>query len=467
VVTATAVPAAAGPGAASAQSRPQSIFRGPQRGPTVGILIVITLLAFEAMAVATAMPTAMRDLHGLSYYSWAFTAFLVTSVVGIVISGDVADRIGPARPLRAGLAVFTAGLLVAGAAPSIPVFLLGRALQGFGAGVVIVAVYVVIAHTYDEAVRPKVFAALSAAWVLPSVLGPPISGLLTEQLTWRMVFLGLPPFIVAGAMLLAPALRRLPTRPAGRTGARGRAVLSAGAAGGVVALQIAGQQLRVISLLPAAIGVALLAVSLPRLLPPGTPRLRRGLPAVVAFRGLLGGAFFGADAFLPLTLTSVHGFRPSLAGVPLVTAALGWSTGSWWQGRRGLEQRHQLVRLGFTAVAVAVLGLALVALPGVNGWWAAPVWVLGGLGMGLAMSTFSVLALQFAPEGEQGFASSALQISDVLCGSLGVGVAGVVLLAVHRSGASMSAGIVAANILLASVAVVGAVAAGQARAPRG
>ncbi len=446
---------------------PSGILQGAQRGTTLGIVIVVTLIAFESMAVATAMPFAVRDLHGLSYYSWAFTAFLVASVVGIVVSGDLSDRIGASRPLLVGLGIFTVGLLVAGTASTMTVFVAGRAVQGLGGGVVIVANYVVIALVYDESVRPKVFAALSAAWVLPSVLGPPIAGLLTQHLTWRLVFLGLPPFIVAGTLLLAPALRRLPPRAAGRAGAGGRAVFAAGTAAGVVLLQVAGQQLRWLSLPLAAGGLVLLAVSLRRLLPSGTPSLRRGLPAVIALRGLLAGAFFGADAFLPFTLTSVHGFPASVAGLPLITAALGWSAGSWWQGRRGLERRHVLVRRGFTAVAVGVLGLAVVALPSVSGWFAAPVWVIGGLGMGLAMSTFSVLALQFAPDGEQGFASSALQISDVLCSSLGVGLAGVLLLAVHRAGGSTSAGIVVANVLLAAVALLGAVAAGRSRPARG
>ncbi len=443
------------------------IFTGPHRATTIGIVIVVTLVAFEAMAVATAMPTAVRQLHGLAYYSWPFTAFLVASVTGIVISGDASDRLGAARPLLAGLAIFTVGLLVAGAAPQMAVFVAGRAVQGFGAGLVIVAVYVVIAQAYPEAARPRVFAALSGAWVLPSMLGPAVSGLLTEHLTWRLVFVGMPPFIALGALLLAPALRRLPLRAAHRSGARSRMLQAMAAGVGVVLLQYAGQRLGWLALVPAAAGTALLAVSLRGLLPAGTPRLRRGLPAVVAFRGLLAGAFFGADAFLPLTLTSVHGFRPSLAGLPLTLAALGWSSGSWLQSRHGAMQRHRLVRAGFATVAVAVLGLAVVALPGVSGWLAAPVWVLGGFGMGLATSTISVLALNFAPQGEQGFASSALQISDVLCSSLCIGVAGVLLLAVSRGGGTMSAGIALVNVLLAAVAGVGALAAGRAQAPRG
>jgi MFS family permease len=445
---------------------PPGVFRDPQRATTIGVVIVVTLIAFEAMAVATAMPFAVRELHGLAYYSWPFTAFFVSSVVGIVVSGDVADRIGPARPVLAGLGVFLVGLLLAGAAQEMVLFVAGRAVQGFGAGVVIVALYVVIAQAYDDADRPKVFAALSAAWVLPSVLGPAASGLLTEHLSWRLVFLGLPPFIVVGVLLLAPTLRRLVPRPACRPGALSRALWSVAAAAGVLLLQYAGQQPRWASLVPAVAGVTLLGVALRRLLPAGTTRLRAGLPAVVAFRGLLAGAFFGAEAFLPLTLTAVHGFRPTEAGLPLTLTALGWSAGSWWQGRSGRSGRHGLIRWGFATVAAGVLGLAVVALPAVNGWWAAPVWMVAGLGMGLAMTTISVLTLRFAPPDQQGFAASALQISDVLCSSVCVGLAGVVLALVRHSGGSMSLGIILMNVLLAAIAVVGTFAAGRAQAPR-
>lgn len=445
---------------------PASVFRGPHRAPTIGLVIVVTLVAFEAMAVATAMPSAVRDLQGLAYYSWPFTAFLVASVVGIVACGDISDRIGAARPLLAGLVVFTAGLLIAGTAPLMGVFVLGRAIQGFGAGVVIVALYVVIAHAYEEAQRPRVFAAVSAAWVLPSVLGPAVSGLISEHLTWRLVFLGLPPFIVLGALLLRPALRGLAHDASPRGDARARVLLAVAAAVGVALLQYAGQDLRRLSLALAPAGAVLLAVALPRLLPRGTLRLRRGLPAVVAFRGLLAGAFFGADAFIPFMLSEIHGFRPSFAGLPLTVSALGWTLGSWWQGRHSTDQRHRFIRAGFAFVACAVAGMAIVALPNVSGWVAAPVWILGGLGMGLAMPTISVLTMKFAPPGEQGFASSALQICDVMFGGLCIGLVGVLVLAVTGAGESLSSALVIANLLLALVALVGAVGAGRARAAR-
>src|SRR5882757_6498235 len=271
----------------AAATRP-SLLAPAYRAATIGILLVVTLVAFEAMAVATAMPTAVASLHGLAYYGWPFTGFLVANVVGIVAGGEVADRDGPRRSLLAGLAVFTAGLVVAGLAPGIAAFIVGRSVQGFGAGLVVVAIYVVIAEVYDEGLRPRIFAALSAAWVLPSLVGPVISGALTQHLTWRLVFLLIPPFIVVGTLLILPSVRALPSHPP--SGARlTRWRLALLAALGVAFMQYAGQQLRWWSLLWLAAGLALLVPALHRLFPAGAAHFRRGMPAVVGLRGLLAG----------------------------------------------------------------------------------------------------------------------------------------------------------------------------------
>ena len=86
------------------------------RSTTVGLLVLVTFVAFEAMAVATAMPTAVTELDGLAWYGWPFTAFLVAQVVGMVVGGEVGDRRGPRAALLWGVAVFAAGLLASGLA---------------------------------------------------------------------------------------------------------------------------------------------------------------------------------------------------------------------------------------------------------------------------------------------------------------------------------------------------------------
>jgi hypothetical protein len=97
-------------------AQPEGLFRGALKGTSTGILILITIIAFEAMAVAAALPTAARDLHGVGAYGWAFTGFLVANVLGMVVAGQMSDSRGPRLPLVAGLVAFACGLALAGTA---------------------------------------------------------------------------------------------------------------------------------------------------------------------------------------------------------------------------------------------------------------------------------------------------------------------------------------------------------------
>ena len=132
------------------------------------------------MAVAAALPTAARELHGLALYGWAFTGFLVANVVGLVLSGMLSDRRGPGWPLAYGVLLFLLGLIVAGFAPEMAVLVVGRVIQGLGSGLLLTALYVIIGERYHADLRPKIFAAISSAWVLPSLIGPPVAGVLTQ-----------------------------------------------------------------------------------------------------------------------------------------------------------------------------------------------------------------------------------------------------------------------------------------------
>ena len=195
-----------------------SILSPQYRATTLGMVALVSLHAFEALAVAAAMPTVATALDGLRLYALAFGGTLATSVIGMTLAGRWSDQQGPARPLWLGLACFIAGLLVAGLAQHMPVLVLGRLLQGLGAGAISVSLYVLVGRCYPEALRPRVFAAFSAGWVVPSLIGPAISGLIVQHAGWRWVFLGVPLLALPAAWLLRPALRRV--RPA-REPARG------------------------------------------------------------------------------------------------------------------------------------------------------------------------------------------------------------------------------------------------------
>lgn len=391
-----------------------SILSPAYRATTIGMVALVSLHAFEALAVAAAMPTVAHDLDGLRLYALAFGGTLATSVIGMTLSGRWSDQRGPARPLWLGLACFVAGLLVAGFAQHMPVLVLGRLMQGLGAGAISVALYVLVGRSFPEPMRPRVFAAFSAGWVVPSLIGPSISGLIVQHLGWRWVFLIVPLLAIPAALLLRPALRQVGAVATG-TGGRNVVPWAVGASFGALALYIGGQQQgwQAVALLMPALGV--LALCSWKLLPTGTLTLRRGLPSVIALRGIAASAFFGCEAFLPLLLQRERGLTPVWAGVALSLGALGWFSGSWLQGhqQRGWSRR-QLLLSGALLMCVGILATSLAIQPGIPLWSAMVGWVLTGLGMGLIYPSLSVLTLSLSAPEHQGANTSALQLSEAL-----------------------------------------------------
>ena len=158
-------------GSAMSGSAP-GLWAPEHRGLTTGLVLSTTFIAAEALAVITIMPRVAADLGGLDLYGWVFSAFMLGSLVGTVAAGREADRVGPARPFLAGIALFVAGLATAGLAPSMDVLVAGRVLQGLGAGAIPAVAYVAIGHSLAERQRAQMMAVLSTAWVVPALIGP-------------------------------------------------------------------------------------------------------------------------------------------------------------------------------------------------------------------------------------------------------------------------------------------------------
>jgi MFS family permease len=328
----------------------------------------------------------------------------------------------------------------------------------------IVAVYVVVARTFPDAMHPKVFGALSSAWVVPSLVGPATAGLVASAFGWRWVFAGIAPLAIGGAALLVPVLRRIPTTPRVDPTSPNGITKGLSLAAGLGLMQFAAEVVDWWSLPLLVAGLALGLSSLRPLLPSGSLRLAHGLPTVIMLRGILTCAFFGAEAYLPLTLSRVHHASPRIVGIPLTLAAIGWSLGSWWQGRR-VRQRVTLLRAGFTVVAVGVTLLMVIASPSVSMWLAVPIWAVAGGGMGIAMPTISVLTLDLSPAVSQGKNSAALQISDMV-GSI-VGIAAVGALVTGFGLDRIRSAVTIGDLVLAGVALAGMLAAGRVKAAAG
>ncbi|MFF2268419.1 MFS transporter [Cellulosimicrobium cellulans] len=437
----TATPRDAAPAAPG--ERPATLPAATQRVVMSGMFALVLLGAFEALAVATAMPTVASALDGLSLYAVAFAGTIAASVVGMVVGGRWGDRSGPSAPLLVGVGLFLVGLLVAGLAPSMEVFVAGRVLQGLGSGTYLVALYVLVARVYPEERRPRVFAAFAAAWMVPSIVGPAIAGLVVQHAGWRWVFLAVPVLAVPALALMWPGLRAVSAANAPREvtddvapadGAPGRAPLwwAVVAAAGVGLLHVAGQHegLLLAVLLAAALGV--IAAAVPRLLPRGTARAASGLPAVIAIGALIGAAFTGTEVLLPLLLSHERGLSPAAAGAVLTFGAVGWSVAAWVRGHARWAWPHvAYVRLGTALITLGVGAVTLLALPGVPTIVGMLAWTVAGTGMGFVSPTVSVLTLELSAVHQQGANSSALQVANALAAAVALAITGSLLWALR------------------------------------
>ncbi|MEU7001336.1 MFS transporter [Nonomuraea sp. NPDC046570] len=455
---------------------PPRIFGPEYRTASLGILLSVTLVAFEGMSVGVVMPAVSDDLNALDLYGMSFSAFLIAGLFANVIAGLWSDRKGHALPFLLGMGLFVVGMALAGAAVNKELFIASRAIQGLGGGAAIVAIYVMIARVYVPEARPKIFAALSAAWVLPAMVGPAIAGVVADTVGWRWVFYGIVPLVIPALIMLLPALRtpdhgEQAAGDAGQAkGERSRPVAmtlaAAGTAAGAGVLLIGVDRLHnalVSGLVATVAGLVLLGLGLPRLLPRGALRFGRGLPTTIMMRGMFSAAFFGVNSFIPLVLTKVQNFGPSAAGIALTTGALGWSTGSYLQSKRDIAP-EKLMRAGAGAVTVGVLCTLLAALPGVSGWIAVPAWIIAGFGMGIGVTTVSVTMLKQSPQAEQGANSAALQVMDTLGSALAIGLGGALINVIGHSSAQISTGFMMIAGIMGAVALAAAVLAVRTRA---
>jgi MFS family permease len=401
------------------------------RAITLGLLALVTMFAFEAVAVSLAMPSVAHELDGETLYPIAVVGLLTAAIVGMVVGGTWSDARGPGMPITLGGLGFVAGLLVSGFAGTMEIFVGGRLLQGLGCGLALTAMYVAVADAYPATLRTRVFSLFATAWVVPSIAGPFIAGALVDLFGWRSVFLVVAAFATLSTFAVRAAMgKRLAVRDAVVVWGR-RPAYAVVAATGVVALHLAGHGTGLRTALLLVTGIALVGVSIGPLLPRGTVRAAPGLPAVVAMRAVFGGAFACLEMFLPLVLQDESGLSPTVTGLVMMVGALGWTAGSSYSGKHGRPETFDgLLHAGSLAlVGGATISLALVPidhLPVAAGVVATVGFAVMATGMGLATPLMSTLALDLSPEGKQGESGGAIQMSDALGQSIAAGLVGAV-----------------------------------------
>jgi MFS family permease len=438
---------------------PASIWDPQRRWVTIGAIALIFLGAIEALAVTTVMPIVSAALDGQALYAVAFAGTLATSVIGMVAAGAASDARGPRAALYVAVSLFLLGLVISGAAVTMHQFLVGRLIQGLGAGGQTVALYVVVARLYPPHLHGRIFAAFAAAWVVPSMIGPFLAGAVADFLDWRWVFLGAAVLTGGAFALVAVRLRGVVLgggEPADRRRVVSRMLLSVIVAVAVVVVGFtADGDPR--AAWPIAIGaVILIGVALRPLMPPGTLRAASGLPSVVLMRGIVAGAFFAAEAYIPYLLMSRFDFSATFAGIALTLAAFAWAGASAAQGRYG-------ERLGNTRIALISLSLMIIALTavlatavlGLSPLLVVIGWAFAGGGMGLLYPRLTVLTLAYSELGNEGFNSSALSISDASGSAVAIALRGLGVATLGGGAAAFSVVFAFAIILVLVAAIPG------------
>jgi EmrB/QacA subfamily drug resistance transporter len=412
-----------------------------ERAPRVGVIftglmLVMFLAALDSTIVATALPTIVGDLGGLTKLSWVTSAYLLAQTAVTPLYGKLGDLLGRKRVLQSAVVLFLIGSALCGLSQSMTELIAFRAIQGLGAGGLIVLVQATVGDIVSPRERGRYQGLFGAVFGVSSVAGPLLGGILVEHVSWRAIFyvnlpVGLIALVVLGATL--PTVART-TRPvidylgAGTLAAALSAIVLVASLGGTTWPWASARTIAV-----AVLGVVLLGVFVlveRRAAEPVLPltvlrdavfRVASSLSLVVGF------ALFGTVTFLPLFFQTVYAASPTGSGLRLIPLMGGLLVTSIASGRL-ISRLGRYKIFPVLGTAVMTVGLALLSKlrVGTSNTEVYGYLLVLGLGLGLVMQVL-VLAVQNAVDfSVLGAATSGVTLARGIGGSLGTAVFGAI-----------------------------------------
>jgi MFS family permease len=392
--------------------------------------------AISTFIVVTILPSVVRDIGGLRFFAWSTTLYVLASLLGGALCARLLARIGARGSYRLALPIFALGTLLCALAPSMPLLLLGRLIQGFGAGTLSALSFSMVRTLFSETLWSRALSLTSAAWGIATLGGPAIGGVFAQYNAWRAAFwsvFALIPFLL---LLVERSLPRdLPRPAAPRTPL---ALLSLCVlAGSVLAISVTSTSAQAvldeIGLTVALVGLVLfvrLEARPLRLLPHGACNPATPLGAAYTAMVLL---LIGVttEIFVPYFLQTLHGVTPLHAGYLSALMSAGWTTGAVGGSSQGITGARALLTAGPLLLGTALAGMfLLVPQSGVLGH--AQLWGIGaclfsqGLGIGIAWPHLCANVFTFAPEGEKDLAATSITVVIMVANALGTALGGMV-----------------------------------------
>ncbi len=398
---------------------------------TIGIMLSIFLASMESTVVSTAMPTIVGQLGGLEHYSWVFSVYMLTSTTSVPLYGKLSDLYGRRRLYVLAMGLFLAGSVLAGMATSMTTLIFARALQGLGAGGIMPLAFIIIGEMFSLEQRAKMQGFFSGVWGVSSIIGPLLGGFIVEQLSWRWVFyVNLIPGPIAIAIVALAWRDTIHARGKVSVDYLGAVLLSASVISLLLGLMETGTTSSWALIVLAIILFILLLWVENRAPDPILPLslFRERLFAAASSHGMFTGwAMFGSLSFIPLFVQSVLGTSAMQAGLTITPMLLGWVIAS-------IIGTRLILRVGFRSLSVVgttifLVGAALMSTVGADvSQISMMVFVsLMGIGMGLSVPSFLIAVQTTVEKRHLGTATSTLQFSRSMGGTLGVSVMGAAL----------------------------------------
>jgi EmrB/QacA subfamily drug resistance transporter len=397
---------------------------------TAGIMLSLFLASMESTVVATAMPTIVGQLGGLEHYSWVFSAFLLASTTVVPLYGKLSDIYGRRNLYVFAMGLFLIGSILCGWANSMTGLIFARAMQGLGAGGILPLAFILIGEMFTLEQRAKMQGFFSGVWGVSSIVGPLLGGFLVDQLSWRWIFyINVLPGLLAAALVAFAWRDEVHTHERPAIDYAGAALLTVSVVMLLLGLMGTGTSSWILISVAVALFILLIWVER-RAADPILPisLFRDSLFSIATLHGVMTGwALFGSISFIPLFVQAVLGTSATQAGITITPMLLGWVTASIIGTRLLLTVGYR--RLGLIGTAAFTLGAFLMSQASMNSSQISlMIFVaLMGIGMGLSIPAF-LIAVQTSVERRQlGTATSTLQFSRSIGGTLGVSVMGAAL----------------------------------------
>ena len=400
------------------------------------LMLGMFLAALDQTIVSTALPTIVGDLGGLSRLSWVVTSYLLAATVSTPIYGKLGDMYGRKPVFLAAILIFLAGSMLAGLSQSINELILFRAIQGAGAGGLMVGAQAIIADIVPPRERGRYMGLIGSVFAVASVAGPLLGGFLVDQISWRWVFYVNMPIGALAVLIVVFKLHLHQPHNRHRIDYLGAVLLS----GGVGALTLmtswggtehAWGSPTILGL--AAVGVVLLVAfvfqehrAAEPIVPPELFRssIFRVSSAIGATIGM---AMFGAIIFIPLFLQVVYGASATGSGLRMIPLMLGLLTATVASGRAITRMgRYRVFPIAGTATLV--VGMFLLSRLGVDTapWLASVYMTVVGVGIGLVMQVLVLVVQNDAQPRNIGVATSTATFFRSVGGSFGVAIFGTI-----------------------------------------